>query len=88
MEGGFYLDGKLDRFAGYAFPTDRPRRKRRPDVNEPPHLEEPYIRVQARNSLELPTGEFSVSVHDIGPSRVMIVTEPLDQSVLQLPRHG
>jgi two-component system sensor histidine kinase HydH len=77
VEGGFYLDRDVDRFVGYAFPTDRPQRKRRPDKSEPPPLEEPYIRVQARNSLELPKGEFSVSVHDVGPSRVMIVTEPV-----------
>lgn len=77
VEGGFYLDGELDRFAGYAFPTDRPRRKRRPDKSEPPPLEEPYIRVQARESLKLPPGEISVSIRDVGPSRVMIVTEPV-----------
>jgi signal transduction histidine kinase len=77
VEGGFYLNGELDRFAGYAFPTDRPRRKRRPDKSEPPPLEEPYIRVQVRDSLKLPPGEVSVSIRDVGPSRVMIVTEPV-----------
>lgn len=77
VEGGFYLDGDVDRFVGYAFPTDRPKRKHRPDKSEPPPLEEPSIRVQARNSLALPQGAFSVSVHDIGLSRVMIVTEPV-----------
>lgn len=77
VEGGFYLNGNLDRFAGYAFPTARPRRKPRPDKNEPPPLEEPYIRVQARDSLKLPPGEVSVSIRDVGPSRVMILTEPV-----------
>lgn len=76
-EGGFYLNGKLDRFAGYAFPTAHPRRRPRPDKNEPPPMEEPYIRVQARDSLKLPPGDISVSIHDVGPSRVMIVTEPV-----------
>jgi signal transduction histidine kinase len=40
-------------------------------------MEEPYIRVQARDSLKLPPGDISVSIHDVGPSRVMIVTEPV-----------
>lgn len=77
VEGGFYLNGKLDRFAGYAFPTAHPRRRPRPDKNDPPPMEEPYIRVQARDSLKLPPGEISISIHDVGPSRVMIVTEPV-----------
>jgi two-component system sensor histidine kinase HydH len=77
VEGGFFLDGDFDRFAGYAFPTSRPKRKPRPDKNEPPPLEEPYIRVQAHDSLNLPPGEISVLVRDVGPSRVMIVTEPV-----------
>src|ERR1700743_1544855 len=59
VEGGFYLNGDLDRFAGYAFPTDRPRRKQHPDKSDPPPLEEPYIRIQARDSLSLPSGEVS-----------------------------
>ncbi|HET6882962.1 MAG TPA: histidine kinase dimerization/phospho-acceptor domain-containing protein, partial [Pirellulales bacterium] len=79
VEGGFYLDGDADRFVGYAFPTDRPQRKRRSDKNEPPPLEEPYIRVQAHDCLVLPAGEYSASVHDVGPSRVMIVTEPVGE---------
>ncbi|HVX10607.1 MAG TPA: ATP-binding protein [Pirellulales bacterium] len=77
VEGGFYLNGALDRFAGYAFPTDRPKRKQHPDKSDPPPLEEPYIRIQVRDSLTLPSGEVSVSIRDVGPSRVMIVTEPV-----------
>ncbi len=76
VEGGFYLNGQIDRFSGYDFPTDRPRR-RHPGKNEPPPREEPYIRLQARQCLSLPAGEFSASVQDIGPSRVIILTEPV-----------
>lgn len=77
VEGGFYLNGKGDRFSGYAFPTGRPRPPRRQKREEPPPLEEPYIRIQARQSLSLPAGEISVSIRDVGPSRVMILTEPV-----------
>ncbi|HEX7448444.1 MAG TPA: ATP-binding protein [Pirellulales bacterium] len=76
VEGGFYLNGEVDRFSGYDFPTDRPRR-RHPGKNEPPPREEAYIRLQARESLSLPAGEYSATVQDVGPSRVMIVTEPV-----------
>lgn len=75
IEGGFYLDGEFDRFVGYAFPTRRPRHPRGND--EPPPQEEPYIRVQARKSLGLLPGEYSVTVSDVGPSRVIILTEPV-----------
>lgn len=75
VEGGFYLNGEFDRFVGYAFPTRRPRHPRGND--EPPPQEEPYIRLQARNCLGLPAGEFSVTVSDVGPSKVMILTEPV-----------
>lgn len=83
VEGGFYLNGKGDRFTGYAFPTGRPPPPHRQPPSqpqkrdEPPPLEEPYIRIQARDSLTLAVGEASVSAHAIGPSRVMIVTEPI-----------
>lgn len=77
VEGGFYLDGKGDRFTGYAFPTGRPPPPHRQKREEPPPLEEPYIRIQARESLTLAAGEYSATVHVVGPSRVMIVTEPI-----------
>jgi signal transduction histidine kinase len=77
VEGGFYLNGKGDRFSGYAFPTGRPRPPRRPKRDEPPPLEEPYIRIQARDSLSLPAGQVSMTVRDVFPSRVMILTEPV-----------
>ncbi|HWB13456.1 MAG TPA: ATP-binding protein [Pirellulales bacterium] len=76
-EGGFYVNGKGDRFSGYAFPTGRPPPPRRPKRDEPPPLEEPYIRIQARQSLSLGAGEISVTVRDVFPSRVMILTEPV-----------
>ena len=77
VEGGFYLDGRRDRFSGYAFPTGRPRPPRRQKRDDPPPMEEPYIRILARESLSLPPGEVSTSVRDVGPSRVMMLTEPV-----------
>ena len=37
----------------------------------------PHIRVQSRQSLDLPPGEFLASARDVGPSRVVILTEPV-----------
>ncbi len=76
VEGGFYLGGELDRFSGYAFPT-RPRPRDNPHKNDPPPLEAPYIRLQARDSLSIPAGESRSSVRDVEASRVVIVTEPV-----------
>lgn len=72
VEGGFYLRD-ADRFAGYGFPTadgHHPVDVRRTD---PPPLETPLIRVQALQSLSEQTPLFSV--RDVGPSRVMVVTQ-------------
>jgi signal transduction histidine kinase len=74
MEGGFYL-GDVNRFSGYGFPTgaaDHPKELHRTD---PPPLEAPLIRLQAVQSLSEPTPLFTV--RDVGPSRVMIVTEAI-----------
>jgi two-component system, NtrC family, sensor histidine kinase HydH len=78
IEGGFYLGGELDRFSGYAFPT-RPRPHPPGDSRktDPPPLEAPYIRLQARDCLEAPAGKARSSVRDVESSRVMIVTEPV-----------
>jgi len=45
--------------------------------SDPPPLETPYIRLQARDSLNSEPGEFLLSIHDVRLSRVMIVTEPV-----------
>ena len=76
IEGGFYLGGDLDRFSGYAFPT-RPRPPGHAHKTDPPPLEAPYIRLQARDSLSIPIGESRSSVRDVESSRVVIVTEPV-----------
>lgn len=82
VEGGFYLSNPLDRFAGYAFPTrdsarkpPHGKKKRAPPRSDPPPLEMPYIRLQARDSLGSSPGEIMLSIHDIRSSRVMILTE-------------
>jgi len=56
VEGGFYLDTGLDRFAGYAYPTDPHHSLPEPPRTDPPPLEAPYIRLQARQSLASPPG--------------------------------
>jgi signal transduction histidine kinase len=76
VEGGFYLAAD-DRFAAYAFPT-RGDGAGTPSGSDPPPLEAPYIRVQARQSLSLPPGELlGGSARDVGPSRVVFLTEPV-----------
>lgn len=77
VEGGFYLNGQGDRFSGYAFPTARPQRPRHKQRDEPPPQEQPYIRILARESLSLAAGQGSMTVRNVGPSRVMILTEPV-----------
>jgi signal transduction histidine kinase len=75
VEGGFYLAGRIDRFSGYA--TGKPSSHPGPPRNEPPPLEAPYIQLQARQSLLGESGQPLFSVRDVGPSRVLVVTEPI-----------
>jgi two-component system sensor histidine kinase HydH len=75
VEGGFYLAGGIDRFSGYATGTPSPHHG--PPRNEPPPLEAPYIQLQARQSLVEESGQPLISVRDVGPSRVLVVTEPI-----------
>ncbi len=77
VEGGFYL-GDEDRFAAYAFPTGG-HGPQRPGGSDPPPLEAPYIRVQARQTVELPPGESLATARTVGPSRVMFLTEPVGE---------
>jgi two-component system sensor histidine kinase HydH len=77
VEGGFYLDGKLDRFSGFAQGSGKPRPPDRRIRNDPPPMEAPLIRVQAQQSLNLPVGEFLLNIRDVGPSRVAVLTEPV-----------
>jgi two-component system sensor histidine kinase HydH len=92
VEGGFYLAGDWDKFLGHAFPTnpDRPpeppykeKKKKHPlprstPSDDPPPRERGPIHDQCVNSLNLEEGAPPrVQVSEIGPSRVMIVTEPV-----------
>ncbi len=77
VEGGFYLDAGLDRFAGYGFPTDQPGGPPPERGDGPPSKEVPFVLLQARQSLSLDPGEFQVDVRTIGPSRVAVVTGPV-----------
>jgi two-component system sensor histidine kinase HydH len=80
VEGGFYL-GADNRFAGYAYPTNPhplpPGGAGSTPRNDPPPLEAPYIRIQARQSLD--TSSTEVQARDVGPSRVLVVTAPVGQ---------
>lgn len=75
VEGGFYLVPD-DRFVAYAFPTGGDAH-RRPGGSDPPPLEAPYIRAQARQSADLPPGEVIDSARTVGPSRVAFLTAPV-----------
>jgi two-component system, NtrC family, sensor histidine kinase HydH len=76
IEGGFYLDQNADRFVGYAFPTHQhPNKDAR--QTDPPPLEAPYIRLQAKESLTIEPGEVRLYVRDVEASRVVMLTEPV-----------
>ena len=74
VEGGFYLHD-VDRFSGYGFPTGGTDHPLEPNRTDPPPLESPLIRLQAQQSLSEDTALFTV--RDVGPSRVMVVTEAI-----------
>ncbi|HUY35682.1 MAG TPA: ATP-binding protein [Pirellulales bacterium] len=76
VEGGFYLGDGADRFGGYAYPTHQPPRKDRRRTDPPP-LESPYLRLQAKESLTIEPGEVRWYVRDVESSRVMMLTEPV-----------
>ncbi|HKT34900.1 MAG TPA: ATP-binding protein [Nitrospira sp.] len=77
VEGGFYFSD-LDRFTGYGFPTAGPQHPTELHRTDPPPLEAPLIRLQAQQSLSEHTLLFTV--RDVGPSRVMVVTEAIGPS--------
>jgi two-component system sensor histidine kinase HydH len=75
VEGGFYLDAKFDRFAGYGYPTGQDGPHPPPRGDDPPPKEAPFILVQAKHSLSGDSDEFQFDVRTVGPSRVAIWTE-------------
>ncbi|OWK35601.1 two-component system sensor histidine kinase NtrB [Fimbriiglobus ruber] len=72
LEGGFYVNGRVDQFVGFAHPdgqTPPPGRR------DPPPKETPSIRQQARESLTHAVSDPPlIEVRDIGPSRVGVAT--------------
>jgi len=76
IEGGFFVNDQADEFAGYAFPTG-PRGPHPHKRRDPPPKEEPYIRLQARQSTTQAAGTVILQTLDVGPSRVMIATSPV-----------
>lgn len=86
-EGGFYVNGGIDQFAGFAHPTEATAAERavKPKKDaagkspvgrrEPPPLETPSIRLQAKEALNRPAADPPlVEVRDVGPSRVAVAT--------------
>jgi signal transduction histidine kinase len=72
VEGGFYL-AAVDRFSGYGFPASRTHRLIPSSRTDPPPLESSLIRSMAQQSAsELRS---LVIVKEVGPSRVIVVTE-------------
>ena len=77
VEGGFYVNQERGEFAGYAFPTGPDRGPHRPGRREPPPKEEPFIRLQAKQSTSHSKGDVIVESRDVGPSRVVVTTSPV-----------
>jgi signal transduction histidine kinase len=80
VEGGFYLGGRIDRFSGYAFPTGRKGPAPDPYRTDPPPLEAPYIRLQAQQSLSDQSADPLLTTRDVGPSKVVVVTERIGRN--------
>jgi two-component system sensor histidine kinase HydH len=74
VEGGFYLDAKFDRFAGYAFPTGQTGPSSPPRGDEPPPKEGSFILMQLKQSISAGSDDFQFDVRTVGPSRVAIGT--------------
>lgn len=77
VEGGFYINHQHDDFAGYAFPTEPVRGPGREIRREPPPREEPYIRLQAKQSSQQEEAAPLIQSRDVGPSRVVVATAPV-----------
>jgi len=79
IEGGFFINAQSDEFAGYAFPAG-PGGPHRPKRRDPPPKEEPYIRLQSKQSALQIAGTVTIQTLDVGPSRVMIATSPVGRA--------
>ncbi len=79
VEGGFFVNHDRDEFAGYAFPTGPGGGPHGPKRRDPPPREEPYIRLQARQSASQGEGSIIVQSLDVGPSRVVVTTSPVGE---------
>lgn len=77
VEGGFYL-ATLDRFSGYGFPASRNHHPVPSSRTDPPPLEIPLIRSLAQQSAS--EMRSLVIVKEVGPSRVMVVTEAVGRN--------
>jgi two-component system sensor histidine kinase HydH len=75
--GGVFLDEGEGRVLAYAFPTGEQGQAPAPPLADPPHLEAGLIRDQARWSLGQQPGQPRVTTQDVGPSRVVVATEPV-----------
>src|SRR5438874_11109902 len=73
VEGGFFLGGDQNRFAGVAYPTGPAGPQGSPQRNDPPPLEMPYIRAQVMQSLQ--EREVVTNLRTVEKSLVVILTE-------------
>jgi len=76
-EGGFYLSDARDEFLGYAFPSEHHPGPRRDVRRDPPPKEEPYIRLQAKQTAGQENSDPLIQSRDVGPSRVVVATTPV-----------
>jgi two-component system, NtrC family, sensor histidine kinase HydH len=74
------VDHERDEFAGYAFPTGAEAVRHPPRRRDPPPREEPYIRLQAKQSGSQSPGSVIVQSLDVGPSRVVVITSPVGRA--------
>jgi two-component system sensor histidine kinase HydH len=76
VEGGYFL-AESNSFVGFAYPTDPLRRDDDVQRNEPPPLELRPILSQVQESLD--RDMVLLRTMDVGPSRVIILSQPVDE---------
>ncbi len=75
IEGGFYVADGTGAFAGYAYPTSTHPQSDAVPRTDPPPLEIPVILNQIQTTLD--KGTTLLRTEDVGPSRVIILTQPV-----------
>jgi signal transduction histidine kinase len=76
VEGGFFL-AESNSFVGFSYPTDPHQSDGDVHRNEPPPMEAPSILSQIQESLD--RDQVLLRTMDVGPSRVIILTQPVEE---------